>query len=314
MTPETFQYVGRYRVQSERVGRPSLLGGTWCEGDASLAQTVNDVLGAHPLRSSGRSVVLRTAMVTHRAGTFADHPDVLYKHDLFAPDRDTPPMRSHVVDLPKASARWEGVLGTIDDIWGPRGREMAAEIPAPAETIRREYFAHEGGHLIGVDVDEKTSSGHFRPGGRLAWPLVYAEEVRADLHALALAADAYAPEEAAAVFLYHVMMRFGFHRAQRTSGASPFGLVPYCLFVVLRELDALDIARTGTGERFAMKATRVADLVSTMRACGTWATEQLTRAELQADSPVERSIVAAAWMRRCIDAEESRAAFARVTK
>jgi hypothetical protein len=307
-----FEFRGHYRVQSRRAGESSALRGTWRTGDDALEFAVNRALDAHPLRSPGRSVALRTASVVERAGTFATCPDVLYKRDLFVADAGTPELDSNLVDVDKAIARWGEVAATLAALWGPRASDVVAAIGDPADAIRREYFAHEAGHLIGVDIDAKTATEHFRPDGRLCWPLVYLEEVRADLHALAIAADAYSPTEASGVFHYHVATRFGVHHRGREAGAAPFGLVPYLLFVALREVDLIDVVRVGGADHFALTTTRADEVVAGMRACGLWGAERITAPELGSVSRLDLALVGASHVRACLDQDHLVAAFTRV--
>lgn len=277
-----------------------------------MAFAVNRALDAHPLRSRGRSVALRTASVIERAGTFATCPDVLYKRELFSADPDTSGFDSNLVDVEKASARWGEVAATLGVLWGRHAEDIVSGIGDSAATVCREYFAHEAGHLIGVDVDAKTATEHFRPAGRLSWPLVYLEEVRADLHALAIAADAYSPTEARAVFLYHVATRFGMHHRGGDMEAAPFGLVPYLLFVALRELNLIDVVRVGGADRLALTTTGAAEVAAGMRACGSWAAERITAPEVSSKSRLDLALVGASHVRACLDEADVVAAFTRV--
>ncbi len=307
-----FELRGHYRVQSRRAGQPSALRGTWRTGDAAIAFVVNRALDAHPLRSTGRSVALRTASVIERSGTFATCPDVLYKRDLFVADPGTPELDSNLVDVDKAIARWDEVAATLVALWGSHAEDIVSAITDPTDTIRREYFAHEAGHLIGVDIHAKTATEHFRPDGRLCWPLVYLEEVRADLHALAIAADAYTPAEASSVFHYHVATRFGEHHRGRTAEAAPFGLVPYLLFVALREINMIEVVRVSGADCLALTTTRVDEVVAGMRACGAWAAHRITAPELDSGSRLDLALASASHVRACLDQDDVVAAFTRV--
>jgi hypothetical protein len=307
-----FEFRGHYRVQSRRAWQHSALRGTWRTGDAAIAFAVNRALDAHSLRSPGRSVALRTASVVERAGTFATCPDVLYKRELFTPDPGTPELDTNLVDVEKAIARWGHVAATLVALWGPYAEDIVSAISDPTDTIRREYFAHEAGHLIGVDIHAKTATKHFRPDGRLCWPLVYLEEVRADLHALAIAAEAYPPTEAIGVFHYHVATRFGEHRRGRAAAAAPFGLVPYLLFVALRDVNMIDVVRVGGADRLALTTTRADQVVAGMRACGAWAAERITAPQLGSGSRLDLALVSASHVRACLDQEHVVEAFTRV--
>jgi hypothetical protein len=221
---------------------------------------------------------------------------VLYKHDLFTADEGTPALTTNLVDLEKVEQRWRSTATTFGSLWSPRTVERLETID-PREVFRHEYFVHEAGHLVGFDVDAKVSSGYFRPGGRLAWRLVYVEEVRADLHALALATEVLQVEQAVDVFYGHVATRFGMMAPEDSGGKAPFGLVPYLLYVALAELGLVTVH----GSRFVVCRERSADIASGMQACGAWATERLTGPELMSPSLEGRGLVGAAHVRRCLE-------------
>lgn len=309
--PLSISLRGSYRVQSRRAARPSSLRGTLDPRDHALAGAVNAALAAHPLRSPGRSIALRTAQLTEREGMFASCSDVLYKHDLFTADQGSEPLMTNLVDLDKALDRWASIGPSIDAVWVPRTAEQIVGIN-PEEALRHEYFAHEAGHLIGVDIDTKSTSGHFRPGGELAWPLVFIEEVRADLHALALAAEALPSARAVDVFHYHVATRFGMHRLNSEDAGAPFGLIPYLLYVVLAEIGMITVESVGGATRFAMRANGAADIIAGMRAGGEWVTERLTLPELDARSVLDRALVGANHVRRSLEAVRLVASFEQV--
>jgi hypothetical protein len=294
--PPEFEYRGRYRVQSRLVQSDALLRGRWHEEDESLAALVDEALAAHPLHSKGRHVALRTAVGAERGGVFATCPDVLYKRELFEPDPNTNALPSNVVDLDKAYARWNEVAASLARVWASPDTVRDAVGDAGA-AIRCEYFFHEAGHLVGIDVDAKTAGGHFRAGGRLAWPLVFVEEARADLHALAMAAGALQPRAAIAVFVYHVCIRLGVHALARADEPAPYGLVPYLLFVALRELDLIAIERTPAGDRFQLPAADL--LLPRVRELDAWVSSRLTRPELEACTAIDRALVAAGHA-RCV--------------
>jgi hypothetical protein len=270
------------------------------------------VLDAYPSCRFGKSVALRTASVIERAGTFATCPDVLYKRDLFLADLGTPDLEHNVIDVDKAIARWNDVAADLPTIWGSRANEIVGAIADPTDPIRREYFAHEAGHLIGVDVDAKAAGGYFRLHGRLCWPLVYLEEVRADLHAMAVAAEAYSPTDASRVFYYHLATRFGTHHHRSVGRAAPFGLVPYFMFVALHDVDLLRVVRDNGASRLSLTATCVAEVVSGMRACGSWTEERITAPELDSASPLDLALVGARHVRACLDRDDLVSAFTSV--
>ena len=307
-----FEFRGQYRIQSRRTARPSSLRGAWSTDDNRIAGAVNRVLHEHPLRSPGRSVALRTASIVERTGTFAMCPDVLYKRDLFVPDAGTPSLDTNIVDLDKANARWDDVSRTLAAVWHLGDTDILGAVGDPHAAIRLEYFAHEAGHLIGADVDEKAAADYFRPDGRLRWALVYVEEVRADLHALAIAADAYSPAEARAVFHYHVATRFGMHHLRRGADAAPFGLVPYLLFVALRELNLIDVVSVAGADRFILTASCADDVAAGMRACGSWAADRITCPELDGESALDMALASASYMRACVDRADLVAVFTSV--
>jgi hypothetical protein len=196
-------------------------------------------------------------------------------------------MTKNLIDLDKAVSRWNLVKSDLNRIWGEQSDLVAAAVGEPAAAIRNEYFFHEAGHLLGFDIEAKMSSGYFRIGGALRWPLVYCEEVRADLHALAMAADSLPATDAAAVFMYHVGTRFGM--------GDSFGLVPFLLFFALQEVGLMTADRKAG--RFALTAADSSAIVAGMRACGEWVSEHLTIPELNARTAIDRAMVGAPFVR-----------------
>lgn len=235
-----FVLVGTYRVQSRGLGRASRLAGTWL-GDDRRSESVNDVLGADPDWWSGDVVRIRGASTTDRQGEFADEPDILYKRSHFVADEASDLMDFDIVDANKAASQWIERAPCTAKVFGSESYDTICQMVGDVGAVSvDEYFAHEYGHCLGYSTSAKYLDGYFRVDGRTLWPLVYVEELRADLLSFEFAATQYPPAVAAAIFLYNLSLRFGSHaQGLARSDKAPYGPLPLLLFAVLRECGAV---------------------------------------------------------------------------
>lgn len=308
-----FSFTGRYRVQSRRETAPSALAGAWYASPGLLDDyVVNDALRAHPQWQGTATVQLRPALVTARSGKLASEPDILYKRELFTPDPSTPSMTTDIVDVPKAQAQWAARMHHVQALFP--SDTFAALAPGDLErVIANEYYVHEAGHLLGYDVRAKVADGYFASTGRTAWPLVYLEELRADLQGFGFAAALLHPDRAAQILLYNLALRFGVHREGiTTTGVAPYGMVPFLTFSVLRELGALVVTEVAGRAVFRLASLDTLDLVRVMLACAAHARTRLTAPELATADPLERALGAGRYVRERLSDGAAIEAYARV--
>lgn len=279
---------GFYRVQSRRTPVPSELAGDWhspSPGDLT-SDAINQALRRHPLWRGSAQVALSVARVTRRSGAFCE-PDALYYRRFF---NGHPPMTSDVLDLPKLLDHWAEREPYVRTLLGPSWISMVGE---PTTAAVNEYMCHEGGHALGWDVGTKYAAGYFRPRGRPAWPLIFTEEFRADLHSFGLALDLLPADRAAQLFAYHLQHRLGLAARSYHTGGPDAGAVPYLLFHLLADLGAIP------------PPPEPARLLSLMRACADHAARELAE-----DSDLlDAALRAAAYYRRRILDEERLACY-----
>lgn len=298
---DRFAYRGAYRMQSRLDSSPSVLEGRWFEpeGYERAEAAVAAVLRCSPLWRGEATVRLRPADVERRGGAFAEGDDALYYADVFVPDPGSEPLPANVLDVSKLRGHWAARRADAARVLGAAPfaalERMAGDVPASAA---REYLCHEAGHATGFDIDAKHRAGYFRPAGELVWPLVFVEELRADLMAMGVAAEALEPAEAAGVFAYHLVHRFGLAALSARTGADGAGMVPYLLFCALEDIGLVPL------EGVEMERDAV---LAAMRACGEHAARELTAPELAADDPVEAAVNAARYYRLRV-ADSDRAA------
>ncbi|WP_434041499.1 MULTISPECIES: hypothetical protein [Sorangium] len=297
-----FSLSGNYRVQSRREAEPSKLVGDWFPAAEGLldADTVNHALRAHPFWSRSTNVELRPALVTGRSGKFATEPDILYKRDFFLPDPGTMSMPVDIVDVRKSRENWAARAACTKNLLADGTYERLTERLDDLDVvIANEYYLHEAGHFLGYDVLTKYQDGYFAPGGKTAWPLVYLEELRADLQAFGFGARLLPAAQAARILLYNVALRFGVHReGLATRGVAPYGIVPFLLFCILRELRFVSVALMN--DRWVIRLANLDEfaIVRVMRACAEHAESELTIPELATTDVIERALTAAKYVRR----------------
>jgi hypothetical protein len=314
MLDSRFFLAGDYRVQSHRRHEYSELGGAWMESAGLLdSDVVNRRLAVHPAWDGDARVALRAARIDHRRGTFAREPDILYKREFYIP-RSGPGMDVDIVDVEKSRCEWRRRYPSLGEIFDPDQLEaLQAGLGDLDVVIANEYYVHEAGHSIGIDIGEKYGSGYFRLGGRTLWPLIYLEELRADLGGFEFASSLLPPEEAAQIFLYNVALRFGVHRDGIASGAgAPYGLVPFLLFCVLAELGSLYLVSVGGRARLRFAELSQSRILETMLAAARHAYEHITRPELELRTPVDRALHVARYVRGRLDHATYQRAFSAV--
>lgn len=300
-----FKLAGHYRVQSRRAAYYSELSGTWLTHPALLdSGTVNAALGLHPAWRGRAHVKLRAAKIHHRTGTFALEPDILYKREFFSGGA----MDCDIVDVEKSKREWTARRGALQAIFAPADlATIDARLRDLDSVIANEYYLHEAGHFLGFDVLAKHAGGFFRARGRTLWPLIYAEELRADLGSWEFALRLLPAADAERVFLYNLALRFGAHRDGIVkSGVRVYGLVPYLLFCTLNDLGFVTV----DCGHLCFASLEPSRLQSIMAAAAAHAYGQLTAPELTGMTGTDLAIHVAAYVRRRLDDRKCRAMFA----
>lgn len=296
----TFSFTGTYRAQSHDEAAPSTLHGRWSSARDVLDDgTINAALRAHPQWRGEATIALRPALVTARSGEFASEPDVLYERELFTPEPSTPPLPADIVDVHKSRALWQAQAPHLATVVSERTYGAIAERLRDLDAvIANESYVHEAGHLLGYDMRRKQADGYFSASGRTAWPLVYLEELRADLHGFGFAVALLPPEQAVRVMLYGLARRFGVHReGLATRGVAPHGIVPFLLFSLLRELGALMVTEVDGKAVLRLVTLDTPWLYRVMLACADHAQTRLTAPELATTEPFRRALHAARYVR-----------------
>lgn len=289
-----------YRVQSRRRPEPSLLAGRWIEPAAGMldSEAVNAALSRHHAWRGLAAVRLRIASIKRREGTFHDEPDILYKREFFTPCEGGAAMPSDIVDVAKSAGLWRTRRNALSRVMSADTVEAIEErFGSIDEVIGNEYFCHEAGHMLGHDVLTKYERGYFHVQRSTLWPLVFVEELRADLHAFGFALELLPPERATAIFLYNVALRFGVHAAAGTGGKA-YGTVPYLLFHLLISCGFLDVDSRGI---LRLRALRMTETMAAMRACAEHAEQHLTAVELASDDLGDVAIHAALYHRARVE-------------
>lgn len=301
----SFSLAGYYRVQSRRSAHYSELRGTWLADHGLLdSATVNAALAHHPAWRGRAHVNLRAARVSHRAGTFAAEPDILYKREFFSSEA----MDCDIVDVEKSKGEWTARRGALAAIFAPSDlATIDARIGDLERVIANEYYVHEAGHFLGIDVLDKYASGFFTARGRTLWPLIYAEELRADLGSFDVALRLLPTGDAERIFLYNLALRFGAHRkGVAQDGIEVYGLVPYLLFCVLHEIGFVTVE----DGQLHLASLDPSGLRAVMASAAAHAHEQLTAPELTGMTATDLAIYVATYVRRRLDDGERRAMFA----
>lgn len=301
---DQFYYIGTYRVQSSLSVHTSELSGTWFapEPPCLTLEDVNRSLTGHHHWRGGAKVSLRAAQVEARSGAFAAHADALYYRRFFSPSNGSRPPEGDILDVSKLRAHWTNREGFVRALFPASHYENLIDRVASVErTATNEYMCHEAGHLLGIDVHTKYEGGHFRPGSQPAWPLIYVEEFRADLESFAFALELLPPEQACAVFAYHVCHRFGLACESGQTDCAGAGGVPYLLFHLLRELGFAQVKK-GAERHLHLNDLSTDGIIRTMRACAKHGASFLTEPEMGGESLLDAALVGAAYYRaRALD-------------
>jgi hypothetical protein len=245
-----------YRVQSRTASREGRLRGDWLvRGDGLLSTgAVNSALSRNSWWS-GVPVNLACAMVARRDGMFHDVPDNLYKIECFTPFDGSSPLPCHIVDVPKAIGQLRDRLPLFANSQGEVLSRCFADLRV---ALANEYYCHEAGHVLGRPVQVKSAVDYFKPAGQVAWPLVWVEEFRADLHSYSVAADLLEPRAAAAVFLYNLFARLAGDRVSFQRQTYGYGPIPFLLLALLVDLGFLRV--TAWRGRTRLFAAAVAEI------------------------------------------------------
>jgi hypothetical protein len=303
---ENFAFDGHYRVQSRREWESASLAGQWmpdCPGLLNSAK-VNEVLRVHRQWMGGAELTLRAALVSRREGKFAQEPDVLYKRDLFIPAPGSPSMEVDFVDVLKAAAGWQDRAHYAQELFADGVYHRLVErLPDLEIVIVNEYHVHEAGHFVGYDVLSKYQDGYFAIGDQVCWPLIYLEELRADLHGFGFALQLLPPVEAAKIFLYHVAVRFGVQHASLVDHqVAAYGMVPFLLFCVLREFGWAEVVPNAADRYVLNLATfKTSEIIEVMRRCAQHAEEELSAPEIALSEMLDRALAAGRYIRRRLD-------------
>lgn len=291
---DEFEYIGTYRVQSKarQRERASRLHGWWLSTqDHGLNQhSINGRLRNDTAWRGTSAVRLKAADVDLREGEFADEPDILYKRENFTPRPGSPALPSNVVDVRKAVQNWRKRDRYVRALLSFDSDGRATDLEP--WVVADEYFAHEAGHCLGYDVDTKYVDGYFRPSGRVAWPLIYVEEFRADMLGLGLAAEMLDEKRASSVFLYNVLLRFGVHlEGLDRGGPAPYGSTPMLLYRGLTEVGVLGPSDDSLARLAAMSPSSHVEVMEELSA--------LVRSELVASemaaSPIDVALACAVF-------------------
>lgn len=305
---ESFLFRGRYRVQSYLSNAPSLLAGQWMSADSRLltSEIMNASLARRRAWRGVHEVALTAALIQEREGTFAAEPDVLYKRDLFTPDPDSAVMHRNIVDIHKSTEWWRRRRPHAVVLFG---EEVVTAIEHRTDDLRfviaNEYFCHEAGHMLGLDVLTKQADGYFRLSGRFLWPLVYVEEFRADMQSFGFALELLPRTMAASLFLYHLVTRMTVATEARRGDGKGYGSVPYLLFCQLSKCGFLRADQT-----LHLSGLDDDTIAAAMDYCSEHALAALTAIENEAGDPIDAALNAAAYYRAQSTDEDALAAFA----
>jgi hypothetical protein len=109
-------------------------------------------------------------------------------------------------------------------------------------------------------------------------------------------------------------VRFSTHRdGLTTQGEAAYGLVPFLLFCVLREIGALEVAEGMGRASFRLASYETEDLLNMMKRCAQHAEEHVSIPELEAPTPLDRALLGARYVRARLNEGDCAAAFERVT-
>lgn len=235
-----------YRFQSRRNPQPGSLQGAIVHAPSLLSSAcVNVQLRQHP-RWDGRSLVnLRIAFVRRRTGIFESNADALYYEPNFSAVQGTL-IDGDLLDLTKLQLLYAERLPTIATLFVPEAFEWLVSFIGSVEwAAANEYMCHEAGHRLGWAMADKYANGFFRVGGRLAWPLIYMEEFRADTGSWDIATRTLGTSDAARVVTYTLVHRFAVAAQNLRDGRPGVGYVPYLHFAAMIDSEILRVVQSG---------------------------------------------------------------------
>lgn len=281
MVHDRFAFTGLYRTQSRRTAVPSELHGVWFSDASCLtAGHINTGLRSHSLWNGRDTVRLRAALVEYRSGDFS-RGDALYYSTQFSAGTGSATLAEDVLDLDKLESHWRERKPFLQDLLvGDCYEAVLARVDARL-AANDEYFCHEGGHRLGVSIEEKYRLGYFAGDRAAARTAIFVEEFRADIESLGFATTCVDAARAAQVFVYQVCHRLGLAGMSRRGSGAGVGLVPWYLYATLREVGALKVVSERGRPRlgFCYETTSCLDAV---RACLELVRSALTLRELDA--------------------------------
>jgi uncharacterized protein YlaI len=284
-----FAFRGNYRTQHRRRTLPSALAGDWTNLPGCLtSERVNEVLGRSALWSGRRRVKLQIADVYERTGEFTQ-ADALYYSDYFEADAGTEGMSVDVLDVAKLENHAVERAPFLSDLFEEECSDVLLRQARCRRSAINEYFCHEGGHRLGVAVEDKVAAGHFAEAGAPDHEAISVEEFRADMHSFGVALDALSVEPSANVFRYHLAHRFGIAAFASRTGTAGAGLVPYLLYAALRELRLIDVVWTGYRPRLHVALSDAA-CAEAMQVCARHAEVAITRREAKGERVARRYV------------------------
>ncbi|MBV8253333.1 MAG: hypothetical protein JO154_12055 [Chitinophaga sp.] len=278
MLNDIFHFNGLYRIQSKKKMIPSEIKGKWINGENLLTSNdVNASLKNHPWWQGEELVTLVGADVSFRSGLFLTEPDILIKKQFFVPSPNSDIMDFDFVDVNKSMILWGERTKFIRAIFGDQADKLISLAKDLKSIIINEYFCHEAGHFIGYAIRSKYKYGYFKVNGKIAWPLVFTEEFRADLHSFGFAANNLSSQSSISIFIYNILLRFGVELQSRTTLKDGYGAVPFLLFSFLYQNDIIDCdCYTRT---IRLKSLDSEFLLNKMLLADQYAYENLTRCE-----------------------------------
>jgi hypothetical protein len=268
------------------------------------AEVVNNRLRSDAAWRGEAMVNIRPALVEHREGAFADEHDILYKRSHFERALESDDMTSDLVDVRKAAVRWIGRRPQVAALFGKEvANALEARMGDIEQVVALEYYVHESGHCLGYDTTKKHRDGYFQIDGRTVWPLVYVEELRADLLSFGIVAELAPADLAASVFLYNILLRLGSHREGfLLDGRRPYGTIPLMLFTLLLRTGFIHVKESSGGNgRIEIAAMDDDRIVQVMHQLSDYARAALV--EPRDKSGTDAALQAAEFYRQTLEGE-----------
>lgn len=240
-----------YRFQSQRAAETGSLSGAILNGAGTISSAdVNAILRYQALWHGQAEVKLTPIAVSARNGVFSRHDDALYYKRNFRDVRGVLP-DSDLLDVTKLRQLFDERLPILASVFVPNALSWLISCLGRMEVAAiNEYMCHEAGHCIGVPIGDKHQGGFFRAAGRLLWPLIFAEEYRADINAWGLAVSGLDRRVAGGVVAYTLLHRFGLAALNLTRGRPGVGFVPFLHFAGLVDAGFMKMVRYSDEMRF----------------------------------------------------------------